>query len=672
MSDLNLTSFSPLYPMRIHPYQELFNDQNVNVIDKVNSIIDYLNQVGKLTNDVVKDWNTVYNWVMNDGLTTDVNNKLEIMLANHEFDSIISTVVAKVGDLTTLTTIAKDTIVHSINELVNDLATTNITLTNLGYVITGADPTGVTDATSIFQSTLNKGGKIIIPSGVYSVGGLRIPSNTEIVGLGKVTLKYNGNGFNTNAFGNVIFTTNVLPAYVNPNNIVSLVTDLRSYQVNLSNNITIKNITLDMQNSTTCGGIQLICVDFARIEDVFIINGREGLDLRAIRYSTFKNVYCDNIREDVVSVTDQNFMYVNGATHRGISRDLLFENCRVTNSCFTNGSSTAAGMNAFEMDDGMYNVTFRNCLAQNNNGIGFEIHLHGTNYTGQPMYDMQNIHFINCRSLNNVPVAGATASVAQVSGFDIGQCPDGYIFKNITYENCISIGSPTAFKNSSGSQAGYKENVSIIGGYFENTWIPDGTINSYNTGIYLGKQFRSFKILGVNVSVSQDGYAFYSYANADGVKISNVSIKQCYIPLGLTHTGGRAEINNLSFVTTNPSNLLSSICLAIECDDITINGLVGNLDQSKYSASILRLIQNKRLSVSGVIIENTGTLGNNGIQLDTVGHATLIGNVIKNFTNAIFFSNTSTSVVVSGNNFQTCTNKYNTVPSYLVDGINAL
>jgi hypothetical protein len=64
MLDLNLTSFSPLYPMRIHQYEELFNDQNANVMDRINSIIDYLNQVGKLTNDVVKDWNIVYSYVM--------------------------------------------------------------------------------------------------------------------------------------------------------------------------------------------------------------------------------------------------------------------------------------------------------------------------------------------------------------------------------------------------------------------------------------------------------------------------------------------------------------------------------------------------------------------------------------------------------------------------------
>jgi hypothetical protein len=73
MSDLNLASFNPLYPMRIHQYDELFNDQNANVMDRINSIVDYLNQVGKLTNDVVKDWNTVFQFLM--GLSGTTTNR---------------------------------------------------------------------------------------------------------------------------------------------------------------------------------------------------------------------------------------------------------------------------------------------------------------------------------------------------------------------------------------------------------------------------------------------------------------------------------------------------------------------------------------------------------------------------------------------------------------------
>jgi hypothetical protein len=112
-----LKSFSPLFPMIIHKYQDLVPDQDATILDKVNSIIQSLNQVGKLTNDVVKDWNTVYQWAMNDGLTQNVSDKLEDMLAKGEFDSLIANIVALVGDVTQLTTTDKSTIVGAVNEL---------------------------------------------------------------------------------------------------------------------------------------------------------------------------------------------------------------------------------------------------------------------------------------------------------------------------------------------------------------------------------------------------------------------------------------------------------------------------------------------------------------------------------------------------------------------------
>lgn len=121
MSDLNLKPYDPLYPMRVHPYEELLKDQNASVIDKINSIIVYLNSVGKLTSDVVKNWNTVYNWVMNDGLTTGINNKLEDMLAKGEFDPIFTNILTKIGDITTLTTTDKSNLTNAINELVSKI-----------------------------------------------------------------------------------------------------------------------------------------------------------------------------------------------------------------------------------------------------------------------------------------------------------------------------------------------------------------------------------------------------------------------------------------------------------------------------------------------------------------------------------------------------------------------
>jgi hypothetical protein len=127
LTDLGLKTFNKLYPMMIKKYQDLIVDQNANEKDKINQIIQKLNALGKLSNDVVRDWNTVYQWVMNDGLATDVNNKLEDMRANGEINDILNNIFNHLaGDLTELHTSVKDTLVHAINE-VDDLAKQNQT-----------------------------------------------------------------------------------------------------------------------------------------------------------------------------------------------------------------------------------------------------------------------------------------------------------------------------------------------------------------------------------------------------------------------------------------------------------------------------------------------------------------------------------------------------------------
>jgi hypothetical protein len=204
--------------MRIHPYDELLNDQNANVMDKINSIIDYLNQVGKLTNDVVKDWNTVYQWVMNEGLTTDVNNKLEDMLAKGELTTIIDVLVSRIGDLTALTTTDKTTIVNAINSLKSDLTTAiglkadqaalNATNENvasnaaqLADIVTnvkskGAVGDGVHDDTTAIQAAMDQGNIVYLPAGTYKITQPLIVNHNSltIYGAGREKTKIQTSG----------------------------------------------------------------------------------------------------------------------------------------------------------------------------------------------------------------------------------------------------------------------------------------------------------------------------------------------------------------------------------------------------------------------------------------------------------------------------------------------
>jgi hypothetical protein len=211
LTDLGLKTFNKLYPMMIRKYQDLIVDQNASEADKINQIIFKLNSLGKLSNDVVRDWNTVYQWAMNDGLATDVSNKVEAMRASGELDTVLQSVFnALTGDMTTLHTNAKDTTVNAINE-VDDLAKANQTkmgdLTTLqtadkdtlvhainDNVAQMADimtlkPSGGDDSTTI-QNAVNNlpdGGILEFKGGSYTVNNVTITKNITLRGRGKVT-----------------------------------------------------------------------------------------------------------------------------------------------------------------------------------------------------------------------------------------------------------------------------------------------------------------------------------------------------------------------------------------------------------------------------------------------------------------------------------------------------
>jgi hypothetical protein len=222
--------------MLIHKYEEFIPDQNASVIDKINAIIQTLNQVGTLTNDVVKDWNTVYQWCMNDGLQTDVNNKIDEELAKGTFDAILTSLFTPVvgdltalqtadkgnlvaaindlqaeadsnknliGDLTTLTTADKDTLVHAINDNVVSLAQkaqqsdilargVNLLYPPSPLVAPKGDWNGTTgtDDTTTIQNIINYCGTnkvpLFIPNTTFLITSISLPSNLSVYCVGKI------------------------------------------------------------------------------------------------------------------------------------------------------------------------------------------------------------------------------------------------------------------------------------------------------------------------------------------------------------------------------------------------------------------------------------------------------------------------------------------------------
>jgi hypothetical protein len=87
-----MNKLSTVFPIMIDKYEQFIpNIEGMGVPDKINAIIQYLNRIGKLSNDVVADWNKVMVWVMDEGLTDSVNTKVDDMvISKGTFDDLLN------------------------------------------------------------------------------------------------------------------------------------------------------------------------------------------------------------------------------------------------------------------------------------------------------------------------------------------------------------------------------------------------------------------------------------------------------------------------------------------------------------------------------------------------------------------------------------------------------
>lgn len=93
MNKPKLMRFEPLMGLTIAKYERYLPtafDESLSLIEKYNKIIEYLNRVGQLTNDVVEQWNTVMEWIMNDGLNESVVDRINEMYEDGTLATIIN------------------------------------------------------------------------------------------------------------------------------------------------------------------------------------------------------------------------------------------------------------------------------------------------------------------------------------------------------------------------------------------------------------------------------------------------------------------------------------------------------------------------------------------------------------------------------------------------------
>lgn len=295
-----LKQFTQLYPQFIDKYEQIIPNSNQTISDKINAIINSLNQVGGLTNQVVKNWNTVMTWCLNDGLTSTVSTKIDAMKASGELDTILTTLFnVKLGDLTQLQTVAKDTLVNAINNNVTQLA-------KIVTLINGLKSDDTFDnAPLINQITTLAGSKNVkLPSGNYPVyTPIIVRSNMHLKGNGiaetyfiqkadQPVFKAEGVDSNNRTFYFSLEDFTVTPKTGNTTQVFNL---------NGGSYFKVKNVQCPLGDGTTQSNNDCITVDvtsnfngYYSFEDVFVYGFNRGLKATGNQIRVIGGLYNSN------------------------------------------------------------------------------------------------------------------------------------------------------------------------------------------------------------------------------------------------------------------------------------------------------------------------------------------------------------------------------------------
>jgi hypothetical protein len=91
-----INSFGMLAPLLIQKYERYLPtafDESMSILQKMNKIIKRLGELEEISADLIVQWNTVMEWVLNDGLDESVIARLNTMLADGTFDTLINVTI---------------------------------------------------------------------------------------------------------------------------------------------------------------------------------------------------------------------------------------------------------------------------------------------------------------------------------------------------------------------------------------------------------------------------------------------------------------------------------------------------------------------------------------------------------------------------------------------------
>jgi len=93
MAEDNLTPLPFITPMSYQPYERYLPsayDPSMSIYEKMTNVLEALNYMGKISNDMIKQWNEFVIWVNGKGLQTAVNKKLDDMVQDGTLASLIN------------------------------------------------------------------------------------------------------------------------------------------------------------------------------------------------------------------------------------------------------------------------------------------------------------------------------------------------------------------------------------------------------------------------------------------------------------------------------------------------------------------------------------------------------------------------------------------------------
>ena len=89
----NIVRSMQLPPIKLQKYERYLPtafDESMSILEKINKVINYLQEYGELTEDMIGKWNEVYRWIENEGIDESVLMRVEDLIQDGTISELIN------------------------------------------------------------------------------------------------------------------------------------------------------------------------------------------------------------------------------------------------------------------------------------------------------------------------------------------------------------------------------------------------------------------------------------------------------------------------------------------------------------------------------------------------------------------------------------------------------